>query len=685
MLSIIYLLLREMAQSMPELTRHSPVGLHALLIRNALTAALVATLLGGVSLRSAEEAPVVWTAASIGQASAQSQSLSCTLYITSCPVLSITAAGGISVQDDVYAFTHHTLRGDGYLTARVTEIKGAPTGLAGLSIRASLTAGAVQLSVLRTASGGLLIRRRSQTNGSVIQTTVSAPAGASWLRLERRGQTVTLSQSTDGSQWAAVQAVPITLPESAFVGLAVTSQRPDAVTTATISNVRLDSVSTLPDGWTKVDLDGTGVSSTVQFSSPYWMLSQSASGASSGEPVSFVYQRVSGDVEFSARLSSFSSSAGVAGLMIRGTLQADSPYLWLRRSGTGARTVRRRQATGVPPTTTAVGTGPVTGWLKVVRQGTLLTVYHSADGANWTLASTDVVDLPSSLYVGLAVGRGTSNSAIAAFEDLRLGAVSANELPTISLTAPTSNKSVFEGDPVALAATASDRDDRVEAVEFFVDGLSVGVDTVAPYLGSWVATRVGSHQITASARDSDGAVVRTNPVTVTVLARQSYEDGGGTSSRRGGTTSGGAGDDIRGHDLGWHDFGWHDFGWHDFGWHDFGWHDLRGHDHNHRRNMAVGVRAFPGPRSNSGSLHSPDSRDRSMGDGRVPRSGEAVRGLRRNHRRCDLVHLGAAGGSVPGRRARSRRRHLGAECRRHHELRPLRSRRAGAPITALRT
>jgi len=539
MLSIIYLLLREMAQSMPELTRHSPVGLHALLIRNALTAALVATLLGGVSLRSAEEAPVVWTAASIGKASAESQLLSCTLSITSCPVFSITAAGGISVQDDVYAFTHNTLRGDGYLTARVTEIKGAPTGLAGLSIRASLTAGAVQLSVLRTASGGLLIRRRSQTNGSVIQTTVSAPAGASWLRLERRGQTVTLSHSTDGSQWVAVQAVTMALSESVFVGLAVTSQRPDAVTTATISNVRLDSVSTLPDGWTKVDLDGTGVSSAVQYSPPTWLLSQFASGTSSGEPVSFVYRRVSGDVVFSARLASFSSSAGVTGLMIRGTLQADSPYLWLRRSGTGARTVRRRQATGVPPTTTAVGTGPVTGWLKVVRQGTLLTVYHSADGANWTLASTDVVDLPSSLYVGLAVGRGTSNSAIAAFEDLRLGAVSANELPTISLTAPSGNKSVFEGDPVALAATASDRDDRVEAVEFFVDGRSVGVDTVAPYLGSWVATGVGSHQISASARDSDGAVVRTNPVTVTVLARQSYEDGGGTSNPSGGTTSGG--------------------------------------------------------------------------------------------------------------------------------------------------
>ena len=210
--------------------------------------------------------------------------------------------------------------------------------------------------------------------------------------------------------------------------------------------------------------------------------------------------------------------------MVRGTLDSGSAYLWLAASSSGDRSVRRRLADGLPPTTTALGGGSIPAWLKLVRHGAMLSVFSSADGISWALKSSEAIDLPSSVYIGLALSSGTSLSATATLDNVRLGAASANELPTITLTSPSSATSLVEGEPLALAATAFDSDDRVEAVEFFVDSTPVGVDTAAPYAASWIAAGVGTHQVTALARDSDGAVVRTAPVSVAVLAAGTSTD-----------------------------------------------------------------------------------------------------------------------------------------------------------------
>lgn len=526
-----------MARQMPRLVRHSPFGFQSLLIRVIVPVLTIVSILIGSALLSAQDATVVWTSASIGPAYAQTQSPTCSaLVMFSCPIFSLTAAGGSSAQDDTYGFTYRTLLGDGYVIGRSTEIRGVSTSLAGLSIRASLTRGAAQLSFLRTPAGSLVVRRRSQANGTVTDTPVAAVGGASWLRIERRGTAVTLAQSADGSQWSSVPGGTIELPQSALIGLAVTSQRPDALTTATFSNLQLVSSSAPLQGWTRVDLDGAGIVSQAQYNQGVWTLSQSQSGTSSGEPVTFVYQRVTGDAEISERVM-LTSTGAFTGLMIRATLQSDSPYVWLRTNSVGQRSMRRRLVTGQTPATTALSAGVVPGWLKVARQGAQLNLYHSSNGMSWTLLNTFAIDLPSSFYLGLALARGSAASAVAAIDGVQLQAATANQLPTILLTAPTNGQTVFEGDVLTLAATAADADDRVEAVEFFIDGVRVGVDTAAPFVASWIAAGVGTHQVTALARDSDGAIARTAPVYVSVLARSSYGGTDGTTS--GGTTTGG--------------------------------------------------------------------------------------------------------------------------------------------------
>lgn len=474
------------------------------------------------SLRSAEEVTVVWTATSIGPAYTQFQTLACAAEPTSCPVFSLTGAGGLTSQEDVYAFTYRTLRGDGYLVGRVSEITGMSSALAGLSIRASLSPGAAQLSLLQTASGGLVVRKRIRAGVSVYQSNIAAVTGSAWLKLERRGQTISLAQSADGSQWASIPGATIDLPETAYAGLVVNSQRPDGMATATMSGVRLVPTAALPDGWTKADLEGTGVESQAEYASAVWTLSQWPTSTASTGVVSFLYQRVSGDAEISVRLAESSSSDAIAGLQIRSTLDSDSPYVWLGTSPRGERSIHRRQAAGLPSTVSAIGAGLVPGWLKLVRRGAMVSAYQSSNGMYWTLLTTESVELSDSVYVGLALAAGTNNPAAAVFDDVHLNATAANELPAVSLTWPSSGTSVIEGEAVRIVSDASDSDDRVEVVEFFVDATPLGADTAAPYLASWLATGVGDHQLTALVRDSDGAIVTTPPILITVRAREDY-------------------------------------------------------------------------------------------------------------------------------------------------------------------
>jgi hypothetical protein len=88
--------------------------------------------------------------------------------------------------------------------------------------------------------------------------------------------------------------------------------------------------------------------------------------------------------------------------------------------------------------------------------------------------------------------------------------------PAVSVTSPLGGATV--SGLVTIVATASD-DVGVVGVQFQVDGVNVGAeDTVAPYSVAWDATTaaVGTHTITAVARDAAGKLSTSAEVAVTV-------------------------------------------------------------------------------------------------------------------------------------------------------------------------
>lgn len=94
--------------------------------------------------------------------------------------------------------------------------------------------------------------------------------------------------------------------------------------------------------------------------------------------------------------------------------------------------------------------------------------------------------------------------------------VVANQLPSITLTAPEDGGSATVNTAVLLSATAADPDGSVESVEFFVNGESVGSpDRSAPYEMNWTPTAAGTYTISAKVTDSAGGTMTTPAISVT--------------------------------------------------------------------------------------------------------------------------------------------------------------------------
>lgn len=105
------------------------------------------------------------------------------------------------------------------------------------------------------------------------------------------------------------------------------------------------------------------------------------------------------------------------------------------------------------------------------------------------------------------------------------GPADGNQPPSVALTAPAQGASFTAGTAITLTATAADSDGQVVSVEFFAGTTSLGVDSSAPWSVSWANAPVGSHSLTAVARDDEGATTRSAAVTVSVTA-----NGGGGGS-----------------------------------------------------------------------------------------------------------------------------------------------------------
>ncbi len=110
-------------------------------------------------------------------------------------------------------------------------------------------------------------------------------------------------------------------------------------------------------------------------------------------------------------------------------------------------------------------------------------------------------------------------------QDCGGGGTGNNQPPSVSITSPSNNSTVTEGESIVILANASDSDGNVTKVEFFQGATKLGEDLSSPYEYSWSNASTGNYNITAVATDNDGDSSTSSSISVTVQS-----SGGGSGS-----------------------------------------------------------------------------------------------------------------------------------------------------------
>ena len=94
--------------------------------------------------------------------------------------------------------------------------------------------------------------------------------------------------------------------------------------------------------------------------------------------------------------------------------------------------------------------------------------------------------------------------------------VTNNQLPVVTLTSPAQGAFYAAGEPIPLAATASDPDGTVTRIEYFDGAVLIGSAGSAPFTMTWTDAPAGLHAIVARAIDDKGGVTNSPSIGIVI-------------------------------------------------------------------------------------------------------------------------------------------------------------------------
>jgi hypothetical protein len=144
----------------------------------------------------------------------------------------------ISSTEDGFFFVYQPLPADGDISARVSSLQNTDArAKAGLMLRQSLDAGAINAALVVTPSSGIAFQQRTAANGETTRL-VTPGSVPTWLRLVRSGGTVSAFRSSDGANWTLIATHSVPLQGTVLAGMVVTSARPSRLANAWFESVR---------------------------------------------------------------------------------------------------------------------------------------------------------------------------------------------------------------------------------------------------------------------------------------------------------------------------------------------------------------------------------------------------------------------------------------------------------------
>src|SRR5262245_60808281 len=290
---------------------------------SALSVGLV--LLFVASQTSAQTTPWGWTPADVGAPAT-------TGTAAFSPGLIAMSSSGAEVNGttDQFSFLYRPITGDATVIARVSSFTNVdPFSQAGVMIRESTDPGARHAFVFVTGGNGVGFRRRLQTGGATEHTSGLAGAAPVWLKVERRGTTLTASRSADGAVWTPFGTASVSMAPTVLVGLAVSSHKLSGSVLAGFTSVMVVGDGTLPPGWSGRDVGHPTLSGGSGAAGPTFTLDGSGTGVGGmTDQFRYVFKQVSGDADIVARVAGFETATpgARAGVMIRQALTGNSAH-----------------------------------------------------------------------------------------------------------------------------------------------------------------------------------------------------------------------------------------------------------------------------------------------------------------------------------------------------------------------
>jgi hypothetical protein len=206
------------------------------------------------------------------------------------------------------------------------------------------------------------------------------------------------------------------------------------------------------------DIGAVGIAGSVSESGGVYTVRASGSDVwGTSDAFRYAWQPLTGDGQITARVVSQTNTAAwaKAGVMLREQLTANSRHAFMFVTPTAGSFLQYRTVTGG---TTGPSSGQRPGiaapyWVRLVRQGNVVTGYNSPNGITWTLrGSVTFSSLPGTVYVGLAVSSlndGVLGTAV--FDNVFVaGSTSPPPPPVVDVTPPTV--------PTGLQVTAAGSD-----------------------------------------------------------------------------------------------------------------------------------------------------------------------------------------------------------------------------------
>ena len=235
----------------------------------------------------------------------------------------------------------------------------------------------------------------------IVFSKISGPA---WLEISSNGSLAgTPPEGSKGSNSFTVRA---TDPAGAF---------DDAVLLIEIQSAAL------PLPWEVAQLGAGGPQGQATWDSGTFTMEASGRLAGKSDSGWFIWQTLSGDGEIAARVDSVEDTGRPSryGLMIRNSLAPNSRHVFIGVNGnSNFRLICREETGGPSDLTTGGGGNPPAAWIRLVRSGTTVTAYKSADGAGWTSVGATTTDFGANCYIGISASGGKDRVGTATFRDV---------------------------------------------------------------------------------------------------------------------------------------------------------------------------------------------------------------------------------------------------------------------------